>query len=119
MKQKNMRRLLVILSVLCILSLFGAIVYVTTGHASDKEYNICVHRCYLDLPDLEECIKDETNFWDTPTGSEIRIQRDCKDMINHEKIDCRINCVREQIKPRDASVEFYDKHVRSFPETND
>lgn len=119
MKQKYIRRILIVLSILCIVSLFGAIFYVTNARASDKSYSICVHTCYLDLPDLEECVKDETNFWDTPAGSEIRVQRECKDMIKHEKINCQINCVKEQIKPRDASVEFYDKHVRSFPETNE
>lgn len=119
MKPKNMRRLLLIISIIGVLSLIFVMLYISTAHASDEDYQICVSRCYLDLPKIEECVEDEKTYWDSENTSVLQVKRTCKEMINYKKIDCRINCATAGIKIEDAAVKYYDTNVKNFPLTDE
>jgi len=118
MKPKTIRRILIIFSILCILSLYYAIFITTSARADDKEYLICVHTCYLDLPKLEPCIEQEKKYWEPINVSDKQFEKTCKRIISGEKIECQVNCVVEQIKFVDRAVEYYNKEVKNFPNSN-
>lgn len=89
------------------------------AYASSYEYQVCVNKCYLDLPNIEECIADEKLHWDTSNTTEKQIRNDCKRLIKNEKGDCRINCVVTEIKFLDPAEKFYDTNVKNFPLINE
>ena len=115
-----MRKIIVIIiSILFVISIFVFIGLITVAYGSDQGYQICVSRCYLDLPNIKECINDEKTYWDSGNTSNLRIKRSCKEMIRYEKIDCRINCATAGIEIEDIAVKYYDTDVKNFPLTNE
>lgn len=103
-----------------ILVIVGVIIAVRgTAYADNVFYDACVNRCYLDIPEKAEFIEDEKQYWNVNSGKDSKWGRDYKSMVKHAKIDCRINCVVEEIKFRDHAVEYYDTDVKNFPLTNE
>ena len=105
------------LLILC-LGLTGFLI-VATAHAENSSYYTCVNKCYLDIPGKTEFIKDERRYWDVSNITDSQLTRDYKSMVKHAKIDCRINCVVEEITIEDPAVKFYDTNVKNFPLTNE
>ena len=115
-----MRPLSMIIIIIVIFSIFAIIVgYITAAYAGEQDYKTCVSQCYLDLPNIEECITDEKLYWNTENTTDLQIKRNCRDMISYEKIDCRINCATAGIEIEDVAVKYYDTDVKNFPLTNE
>jgi hypothetical protein len=123
-KGKNMNKkigitIIIIGLVMCIICLAG---FIATAHADDKSYSRCVAECQTDVMNLEQCIKDEKDYWDSKQTSYGALRLSCKQLIQNEKLDCKIDCVVEEIKkekPSQRAVEFWDKNVKNFPDTNE
>lgn len=93
--------------------------FVSVARGSDGDYQICVNRCYLDLPKIEECISDEREYWEMNNTTDLQIKKDCQHMIKNKKVDCQINCVVAKIRFADEATVYYDTDVKNFPLTND
>ena len=120
MKAKVQSYILTIVEVITVcLIIAGLFIVITSAHASDQEYQVCVNNCYLDLPNINECVADEKQYWDTGNTTEKQIRNNCKHLIKSEKVDCRINCVVSQIKFVDKAEKFYDTDVKNFPMSED
>ena len=94
----------------------------TLSHADDKSYSNCVAECKEDIMDLEKCIKEEKDYWDSQQTSYGDLRISCKQLIQNEKLNCKIDCLVEEIKsknPSNRAVEFYEKNVKNFPNTNE
>ena len=121
MKQAHVRKILVVVSILCVLSVTSMLVYVTQCKADDKSYSNCVQGCYLDLPKVSECVEQERAYWDAKHTNEAMTEKDCISLIKHERINCEIDCLVKEIKmedPNNAAIKFYDENVKNFPLTS-
>lgn len=92
-------------------------VFIFKAHASNHDYQACVNRCYLDIPEKSQFIVDEKKYWDSKNVTDPQFDLDYKSMVKHAKIDCQINCCSKQIKFIDSTEKFYDSDVKNFPET--
>jgi len=101
------------------LAVFCLIGFISAAYGSDQNYEICLNRCYLNLPDLEECISDDTEYWKVNNINNSVVKRSCKKMIRNEKIDCQINCNVAKIRFVDKAVKYYHTDVKNFPLTNE
>jgi len=119
MKAKVQSYILTIVEIITVCLIIAGLFIVATAHASDQEYQVCVNGCYLDLPNIDECVEDEKQHWDTGNTTDKQIRNDCKHLIKAEKVDCRINCVASQIKFVNKAEKFYDTDVKNFPLTNE
>ena len=116
---KNMRTIGLILTILGLLAAgFFLGGFIKTAYGSD--YANCVAECKADVMDPNQCVKKE--YWDSENTSQWQIKLSCEDLIRNEKLDCQIDCMIEEVKIENAkwnrSVKFWDKNVRSFPDTN-
>jgi hypothetical protein len=110
---------IIIIIILLVLSIFAFIGLMKAAYASDQDYEICLNRCYLDLPDLKECISDEKENWEVNNISDSVVKRTCKDMIRNEKIDCQVKCIAAGIRFVDEAIVYYDTDVKNFPLINE
>ena len=123
MKRKTGRMLLIIIAILLGLFLIVGVFNANMSHAKSDQFSVCYHRCLLDVPTVEECIDSEDDFWDYGQNKKKKIRRECIAIVRDEKFNCRLDCYTQSIKSENImqqrAVEFWDREVRSFPETNE
>ena len=91
------------------------ILYVSFSHA--ETFDTCVVECKTDVMYISECIEDERNYWYS-NKSDSTHRRTCIDLIRNEREDCYSLCAKEEVKIN-YPVDFYDIHVKNFPNTNE
>jgi hypothetical protein len=95
---------------------------VKPAHASESEYSDCYHRCLLEVPTVQECIYNDDEFWEYGRNKTKAIRKECIAIVRDEKFNCKLDCYTETMMPKDPkrerAIKFWDRSVRSFPETN-
>lgn len=123
MTRKTGRMILIIIAILLGLFLIVGVFNANKSHAKSDKFSICYQRCLLGVPTLEECIESEDDFWEYGENKPKKIRRECTAIIRDEKFNCKLDCYSQSVKPQNVrqqrAIEFWDKSVRSFPETND
>jgi len=129
MKRKTGRMLLIIIAILLGLFLIAGVFNATKSRASSGDYmksdefSVCFHRCLLDVPTVEACMMSEDDFWEYGRDKKKLLRKECIAIVRDERFNCKLDCYTETLMPknpeRDRAIEFWDKSVRSFPETNE
>jgi hypothetical protein len=91
------------------------IIFATTSHA--ESFEVCTARCKADVMDINQCIEDERQHWDTHV-SKLALKNACMDLIRNEKLNCHSDCEKERYQ-NEAAMHFYDINVKNFPYIND
>jgi hypothetical protein len=86
------------------------------GFANISEVEICILKCKYDTMDINQCIEDKENYWDT-TQSYNQIRRACIDLIRNERLYCESGCYKKDVLLH-RTLNFYDTQVKNFPEVN-
>jgi hypothetical protein len=123
MEKKIMRGILIITIIIIGIFLILMIFDSTRSHATSDEFNACYRRCLLDIPTVEECIINDDGYWDMGYDKKKLLRRECTAIVKNEKLNCKLDCYSQSMKPQNPrqqrAIEFWDKSVRSFPETNE
>ena len=98
---------------ICII-LFSFIFFIPSLQA--ESFDTCVARCKGDVLYMSDCMDDEQEYWDIDL-SKKHLRRVCLDLIRNERLYCIGECAKKEAKKNSPAVNFYDKHVRHFPET--
>jgi hypothetical protein len=114
---------IIIIKIITVISFICLVGFIPKAHAKSDNYSVCYHRCLLDVPTVEECIINDDGFWNMGHDKKKFIRKECIEIVRDEKLDCRLNCYSQTLKPENArqlrAIEFWDQSVRSFPETNE
>jgi hypothetical protein len=68
------------------------IILISYDAHSAESVEMCKQRCKSDVMQVEDCIADEKEFWETENTSDWIIMISCKDLIRNEKLQCIKDC---------------------------
>ena len=74
----------------------------------------CKTQCRTERHQLiKECLDEERAFWNNDSITERELNRNCRFITYDNYLECVDNCLH----PQKDSVQFYDEHVKGFPNT--
>lgn len=89
------------------------VIYASSCQADS--FDKCVTECIFDVIQIEDCIWDEKQYWDSIQSSGYQIKKSCQELIRNERDYCIGDCAREA---NNSLLQYYDKEVKNFPDVN-
>ena len=123
MKQITIVKIITVISFIgLIVSILLLVGFIPKAHAKSDDYSICLNGCYLDVPTVQECMMNVEDFWDYGRDKKKSVRKECIAIVRDEKFNCKLDCYTETMMlkdpKRERAIKFWDRSVRSFPETN-